>query len=133
MAKTGDSYTITLERAHLEWGTHRYTNSRGRVYGEGYIPIPAQKAYALELKNNNGTHHRDVYGANLFKCRSADQLFVGVLRAQGNQSDPLYAKQFSADKDLKAIGQWYSDICAEEGDIVQVSWVSPTEIIIQKL
>lgn len=44
MAKRGDSYIVTLEKAHLEWGTHRYTGSRGLVYGEGYIQIPANVA-----------------------------------------------------------------------------------------
>ena len=37
MANAGDSYVVTLTRAPLEWGTHRYTGSRNRIYGEGYI------------------------------------------------------------------------------------------------
>ena len=27
MAKTGDTFTITLKRPHLEWGSYRHTNS----------------------------------------------------------------------------------------------------------
>ena len=46
MAKAGDFYEITLKQPHLEWGEYRYTDSRGIVYGEGYIPIPANIASA---------------------------------------------------------------------------------------
>ena len=40
MAKSGDYYVITLKKTHIEWGTHRYTGSRGDILGEGYLPIP---------------------------------------------------------------------------------------------
>ena len=53
MAKTGDTFTITLKRPHLEWGSYRHTNSRGIVYGEGYIPIPAPDAYRIGTFNSN--------------------------------------------------------------------------------
>lgn len=133
MAKAGDSFKVTLKEAHLRWGELRYTSSRGTVYGEGYIQIPADVAYSLELLNNNGTFGQDILGQNLFHCKSKDGLYEGVLRAQGTQSDTDFAKQFSGDKDLKAIGSWYSAINAEVGDVVQVTWTSPTEIIIEKL
>lgn len=61
MARAGQNYTITLRQAHLEWGTHRYTNSRGVVYGEGYIPIPDQEARMLNIQNQNGTGYTDVF------------------------------------------------------------------------
>jgi hypothetical protein len=35
MAKSGDYYVITLKKTHIEWGTHRYTGSRGDILGEG--------------------------------------------------------------------------------------------------
>lgn len=127
------SYVITLKRAHLEWGSHRYTNSRGIIYGEGYIPIPADVAYDNNIYNQNGTDGEDIIGQNLFYCSSADGLYQGVLRAQGNQDNPRYAKQFSGDKNLKAIGHWFSQIDAAIGDRIRVTWASPTEIIIEKL
>ncbi len=133
MAQAGDFYTVTLKKAHLEWGTHRYTNSRGKVYGEGYIKIPSDAAYSFGLLNSNGTSYKDILGQNLFYCKSKDGLYEGILRAQGDQNDTRYAKQFSADNDLKAIGSWYSAINANVGDVVQVTWISPTEIIIEKL
>jgi len=133
MANAGDSFTITLKRPHLEWGSYRYTDSRGIVYGEGYIPIKAPDAYRLGLFNQNGTNYTDIYGKNLFYCESTDGLFSGVLRAQGNQSDECYAKQLAGDKNLKALGDWYYEIGASVGDQIRVYWISKTEIVIEKL
>lgn len=133
MAQAGDTYTVILKEAHLKWGTHRYTNSRGKVYGEGYIKIPSDAAYSFKLLNSNGTSGKDILGQNLFYCKSKDGMYQGILRAQGNQNDTRYAKQFSADDDLKAIGSWYSAINAVVGDVVQVTWESSTEITIEKL
>lgn len=131
MANTGDSYIVTINRSHLEWGEHRYTDSRGVVYGEGYIMIPAKEARRFNLLNTNGTQGRDVWGENLFNCRSADGSFSCVLRAQGcsNAGDP-YAKQFAGDNNLKALGDWYYRIGAQVGNQVKVTWSSPTDIII---
>ncbi len=81
MAQAGDFYTVTLKKAHLEWGTHRYTNSRGKVYGEGYIKIPSDAAYSFGLLNSNGTSYKDIFGQNLFYCKSKDGLYEGILRA----------------------------------------------------
>ena len=131
MANTGDSYIVTIIRPHLEWGEYRYTDSRGVVYGEGYIKIPAKEARRLDLLNTNGTHGGDVWGENLFNCMSADGRFSCVLRAQGcsNAGDP-YAKQFAGDNNLKALGDWYYSMGAQIGDQVKVTWASPTDIII---
>ena len=131
MANTGDSYIVTIKRPHLEWGEYRYTDSRGVVYGEGYIKIPAKEARRLDLLNTIGTHGGDVWGENLFNCMSADGRFSCVLRAQGcsNAGDP-YAKQFAGDNNLKALGDWYYSMGAQIGDQVKVTWASPTDIII---
>lgn len=133
MARTGDTFTIILKRPHLEWGSFRHTNSRGIVYGEGYIPIPADYAYQYNLFNSNGTNGRDILGQNLFNCSSADGLFSGVLKAQGNQSDHKYAKQLAGNDNLKAIGDWYYEIGADIGDKIIVTWENPTDIIIEKI
>lgn len=133
MAKRGDSFTITLKRPHLEWGSYRHTNSRGIVYGEGYIPIPASDAYRIELLNSNGTNGQDILGQNIFNCTSVDGNFRGLLKAQGNQSDERYAKQFAGDDDLKAIGDWFYAISANVGDCIEVTWISSTDITIEKI
>ena len=134
MAKAGDVYEVTLTKAPLEWGTHRYTGSRGRIYGEGYIPIPSAVAHMYDLYNGNGTGKQDIWGENMFRCTSADGLYRGILRAQGcNRAGDIYAKQFSGDGDLKAIGSWYASIGADVGDIVRVTWISSTDIEIELL
>lgn len=132
MAKVGDFYEITLKQPHLEWGEYRYTDSRGIVYGEGYIPIPADIAYSFGLLNSNGTRGVDILGKNLFNCMSSDGYYNGVVRAQGNQADVNYAKQFSGDKDLKGIGDWFHHVGASVGDKVLVEWISDTDIVITK-
>ena len=134
MAKAGDSYIVILSKAHLEWGTHRYTNSRDQIYGEGYIPIPVDKAYNYGLLNSNGTGCTDILGQNIFRCQSRDGLFNGILKAQGcREAGDIYAKQFSADGNLKALGTWYAQIGAKVGDALKVSWISSTDMIIEKL
>ncbi len=133
MAKAGDTFTITLKEPHLAWGSYRYTNSRGIVYGEGYIPIPASDSYRIGTLNSNGTNGQDVLGKNIFRCKSADGHYSGYLKAQGNQDDYQFAKQFSGNDNLKAIGDWYYAIGACVGDRIKVTWTSPTDIVIEKL
>lgn len=134
MANTGDSYIITLSKSHLEWGTHRYTSSRGKVYGEGYIPIPARIARNFDLLNNNGTNKQAVLGKNIFNCASSDGLFHTTLRSQGcSKHGNIHAKQFSGNKNLKAIGSWYSQLNAQVGDQVRVTFTSPTDIVIERI
>lgn len=133
MANTG-SYKIELRKAHLCWGTYRYTDTRELIYGEGYIPIPKAKAKSLKLYNSNKTDGKDVFGENLFHCVSTDGFFNGVLKAQGctTEGDP-YAKQFAGNDNLKTIGSWYAAIGAQVGDIIKVSVVGPDRIEIEKL
>lgn len=134
MAKAGDSYKVKLREAHLGWGVYRNTSSRIPREGEAYIQIPARFARSFNLLNTNGTGGRDVWGENLFRCTSADGLFSGILRAQGSSfADSIYAKQFSVDKDLRAVGEWYERIGAQAGDTIRVSWTSDEDIVIEKL
>ncbi len=134
MAKIGDSYIVTLEKAHLEWGTHRYTGSRSQIYGEGYLRIPRQVACEFSLYNSNFTGGADVLGVNIFNCTSADGLFKGQLKAQGNsRRGDVYAKQFSGNNDLQALGSWYSAVGAQIGDEVKVRWTSSVDIVIELL
>lgn len=127
------TYKVKLKKAHLEWGTHRYTSSRGKVYGEGYIPIPAKISRALNLFNSNGTGGEDCTGKNIFKCTSKDGSFSCMLKAQGcSKAGNPYAKQFSAKNNLKALGNWYAEINAEVGDIVEVKIIGENILIEKK-
>lgn len=134
MANFPYSYTVTLEKAHLEWGRHRYTNSRGIVYGEGYIAIPSPVARAQQLYNSNQTNG-NVLGQNIFICDSSDGYLSNIeLKAQGSHyAGDIYAKQFSAKGDLKVIGDWYNHMNCSVGDSVKVTWTSPTNIVITKI
>lgn len=133
MATAGDSYTIKLNEAMLRWGTHRYTNSRGQVYGEGYLAIPSTYAYDYHLYNGNYTGNRDILGVNIFNCTSADGYLHCIVKSQGNQSNSNYGKQFSVNDDLKALGDWYNHIGAVEGDFIRVTFTSPTDVVFEHI
>lgn len=134
MAQTGDSFTVELNKAQLEWGTYRFTGSRGIRYGEGYLKIPRNYARLYNLYNGNHTQKQDILGENIFHATSKDGLFNGFLRSQGctNAGDPL-AKQFAGDKDLMVLGDWYSQIEAQEGDRIRVTFTSYKDILIEKI
>lgn len=134
MAKKGDSYVITLNQAHLGWGIYRNTQTRAPISGEAYIPIPTQYAKLYNIVNSNATGGRDVLGQNIFNCTSVDGYFSGQLKAQGNnEAGAKYAKQFSANDDLKALGTWFQYINAQVGDRIKVTWISPTDVEIEKI
>ena len=122
MANNGDTFTVQLNQSQLEWGTFRFTGSRGLRYGEGYLKIPKHVARTLQLFNGNYTNGIDIPGKNIFHATSADGLFNGPLRSEGcsNAGDP-YAKQFAGDKNLMALGCWYAQINAQVGDSIRVT------------
>lgn len=67
-------------------------------------------------------------------CSSADGTFQALLRAQGCiKAGDIYAKQFSVNKDLKALSSWYIKIGACDGTQVLVEWTSPYDILLTKL
>lgn len=129
MPNTGDKFITTLLQAHLEWGEYRHTGSRGVVYGEGYLQIPSEHAYAFEITNDKGTTRSQVYNFNT----SDGFITRGSLKASGNQSKPDYAKQFHGNGDLKLLGDWYSHLGAQVGDRIEIEFISPTEILLTKL
>ncbi len=130
MAASGDTYTITLNKAHLEWGTHRHTNSRGQIYGEGYIPIPAQYARSYSIHNSN--HNQTGLGFNEFNCTSTDGYFNDTVKAAGCSSKgSIYAKNLEGSGNLQAFGKWFSQINAKVGDSIEVTWTSSTDIKIR--
>jgi len=130
MPQQGDVYTITLKETHLNWGTHRYTNTRDRIYGEGYIPIPRNIAIGFGIYNSNYESNHEL-GVSLFRCVSSDGNFDGFLKASGSMvAGDEYAKQFQGLGDLKALGSWFSAVNAQVGDQVKVEWTSSTDVVI---
>lgn len=130
MPNPNDSYVVTLKKAHLEWGTHRYTNTRDRIYGEGYLQIPRHMAETLGIFNSNQNKEPIEY-----TCSSKDGFLKNVtLKASGSSTaGDVYAKQFQGSGNLKTLGEWYRHINAQEGDQVEIFWVRPTEILISKI
>jgi hypothetical protein len=129
MPNTGDSFITTLLQAHLEWGEHRHTNSRGIVIGEGYLQIPADVAYDFEITNN----HSAIRSAEYDFSTSDDYIVNEKLLAAGNQHRVEYAKQFQGSGNLKLLGNWFNHIDAQIGDQIEIRFISPTEILLTRI
>lgn len=126
MAIKGTSFVTQLKKAHLEWGTHRYTSSRGFVYGEGYLQIPSNVADNYNITNNKNQSQSAVY-----KFSTSDNFYIDEeLLASGNQSEKEFAKQFQGNGDLKLLGAWFAHVNAEEGDEVLVEFIEQNEILL---
>lgn len=126
MPVAGDSFLTTLKQAHLEWGTHRHTSSRGLVYGEGYLQIPSHVAYNLEITNDKNSNRSQEY----FFTTNDGFITDGILKASGNQNDDIFAKQFHGSGNLKLLGDWFYHIGANIGDQIRVDFISPNEILL---
>ena len=123
MPKAGDCYTVSLKEAHMDWGRHRYTHTRERIEGEGYVQIP--KRYA------------EMYGirkGDRFTATFEDGFPSFAARAAGNSTaGDIWAKQFQGDGDLKAFGRWYASCGAEIGDTVCVTFTAPDVVLFELL
>lgn len=130
MPTTGDFFITKLKQAHLQWGAHRHTNSRGIVIGEGYLQIPADVAYRLEITNDKGVHIR----SQEYTFSTSDGFLInGTLKASGNQSNTQYAKQFHGSGNLQLLGDWFAHIDAQIDDEIRVYFINPTEILLTKI
>lgn len=130
MPVAGDSYVLTLKQAYLEWGTHRHTQTRGAVYGEGYLHIPAHIARQFSIFNSNQAN------ANiLYNCNSTDgYLRNETLKASGSsKAGSVYAKSLQGSGNLRLLGQWFNSVNAQVDDTVRITWISPTEIELEYL
>lgn len=134
MAERGQFFVITLSEAHLDWGIYRRSASRNPREGEAYIPIPRNDAMALHIYNSNKTEHEDILGVNLFRYQTADGTAMGLLKAQGcSTKGDVFAKQFSEAGDLRSIGTWLESVQAHVGDQIKVTFLSPTDILLEKI
>ncbi len=134
MARAGDTYTVELGEAHLDWGIHRNTSSRPPRQNERYLPIPSARAREFEVFNSNANGGTDILGKNIFNCTSKDGYLNVVLKAQGNQeAGDIYAKQFSVRGNLMGLSEWYRHIGARPGDSIRVTWTSPYDIVVEKI
>lgn len=129
MPDVGDSFITILKRAHLQWGFHRHTNSRGIRYGEGYLQIPAPIARRLNITNSNSQNN------NRYICNSDDGYLNNVtLKATGcSRAGDIHAKQFHGAGNLRLLGDWFSHINAQIDDRIQIDFISPSEMLLTKL
>ena len=75
-----------------------------------------------------------ILGENIFNFVTDDGFLSGQLKSQGcNDGGAVFAKQFSVNDDLKALGTWYSYVNMQVGDKVEVQFTTPTDIIIRKI
>lgn len=136
MPNTGDYYEVTLKKTHINWGQHRYTYTRERIYGETFIPIPLKIARALGIYNSN-KEKRDILGVNLFEYKTYINDTVhseGTVKAQGcNKKGAIHAKNLSGYMNLKELSPWIDNANIQVGDRIQVYFSSPTSIELRKL
>jgi len=130
MPLAGDTFITTLQKAHLEWGSHRHTNSRGTVYGEGYLQIPKPIARQFGIYNSNQPVANIIYNCNSVDGFLRDE----TLKASGSSTaGDIYAKQFQGNGNLQLIGDWFNHMNAQIGDRVRITWTSPTDIEIERI
>lgn len=130
MPNTGDSFVTTLKRAHLFWGSHRHTNTRGIVYGEAYLHIPISQARRLNIYNEKQPN-----GNIIYNCNTNDGFLTNSsLKSSGKRSEnDVYAKQFHGNGNLKLLRTWFNHINAQIGDRIEVKFISPTEILLTRI
>lgn len=128
MPQIGDSFTVEIKQAHIEWGTHRHSPTRNTILGEGYIQIPARYARQFQIYNSNNLSTSPVY-----TCSSVDgHLQNENLLASGNsQRGDILAKQFQGHGSLQTIGEWYDVVGARVGDLVRVDFTGPNDMTIE--
>jgi len=127
MPKAGDKFTVTLRNNHIGWGTVRKTNTRGRVKGESYLPIPIVYARKFSITNL----HEKVR-SNIYTFSTKDGFYTNQeLKASGcrKKGDKL-AKNLHGNNNLKLLTPWYTHIGAKKGTQITIEFLSPTEILL---
>lgn len=130
MAKTGDSFEVTLKKTHVGWGTYRKTNSRSPIPYEGYLPIPLKVALSLNITN---VHNKKQ--SNIYKVSTSDGFLTNqYLKASGNRKrGDMFAKNMHGDGNLKLLGIWYNNAGIKAGDKIKVEFTAPFEILLTKI
>lgn len=130
MAKTGDSFEVTLKKTHVKWGTHRKTSSRGSVPGEGYLPIPSKIAISLNITNLHNKSQSNIYKVSTNDGYLKDE----YLKASGNtKKGGIYAKNMHGNRNLKLLGTWYQHAGITAGDKIKIEFIGPFEILLTKI
>lgn len=99
------NYYVRLLESHITFGNNDPERARKRK-NEAYLPIPAQYAYAYNIKHNEYT------------CKFNDTGEETLLKATGTQSKREYAKNLHGSGQLQILYDWYKSWKAEPGDYV---------------
>lgn len=130
MPNAGDTFIVEIKEPHIGWGTERHTNTRTIRHGEGYIKIPRAEAVRFSIYNCNRQNANILYDV---VCLNGNQI-NGRLLAQGSEdSNDVYAKQFSVQGDLRQVGQWYASVHAVPGGRVRITFTSETSLELEYL
>lgn len=130
MAKTGDSFEVTLKKTHVGWGTYRKTNSRNPRPNEGYLPIPSKIALSLNITNMHNKKQ-----SNIYKVSTSDGFLTDeYLKASGNRKKgDMFAKNMHGNNNLQLLGTWYNHAGIQEGDKIRIEFTGPFEILLTKI
>ena len=128
----GDNYTLTVKETYIDWGDNpRNTNSREKIPGEVYLPIPADKARLFNIYNSSKSGAITDYNVS-----TADGFAInGKLKAQGTNSGGTgeYAKNLSGAGNLKLLGPWVTHMNIKVNDKIKIEWTSSTDILLTKI
>lgn len=114
-------YEVEILPSHIDWGVYRYTATRPAIPGEGYVKIPKTIA----------TRHNILRGRKFTAVFDDYPSFPIKACGNANNGEPIFAKQFEGDGDLKAFGRWYHNCNAKVGDIVIVTMLDEDTILFQ--
>lgn len=122
MPKAGDSYIVTIQPSHIDWGVRppRTPTNRAVIPGESYVAIPVEYARVY------GIYRGTQYNAT-FTNGSAP---IKIKAAGNGTSDGVYAKQFEGvgPGACKAFTPWYISCGARVGDKVLIEFTSATDV-----
>lgn len=132
MPNKGDSFVATLKATHIDWGdSTRMTNSREKITGECYIPIPREDAKRLGIYNSNRS---EGIGENEFYAISVDGGFDGVVKVGGaSRAGDIFAKNMHVSGDLKGFSSWFNSSNVHVGTQIKVEWLSPIRLSLEIL
>lgn len=127
MPSRGDRYVVTVKEPHIKWGTYRNPTNREPIEGESYVKIPSQYARSYNIKRGD-----------LFTAHFASGHPPMQIKASGNgpcENGIQYAKQFEGvgAGACKAFTSWYRSCGIKAGDSVSVQFISPTEVVFDKI
>ncbi len=121
MPKAGDSYIVTIQPSHIDWGDKpRTPTNRAVIPGESYVAIPVQYAKAYDIRRGTQYNATFTNGSTPIRIKAAGD----------GTADGVYAKQFEGigRGACKAFTPWYVSCGAKVGDKVLVEFTSATDV-----